>query len=311
MLKYDILYVLREFTTQNCKPALMRQSMKDYLSIGKVSKLKGVSIKSLRYYDEIGILKPAYVNQATNYRYYKPEQLFLIDAITLCIELGIPLKTLPDYQAPDKSWDFQRLLFDGKTLAEDKIRSMRNSINALQNTLRMIESGEMAVCYDSTPPAAPKSASQEEEAVRLPKGTYKISAPKRLLLTVPFDIATSTEHYNHKLLELFVGANQTGLTAAYPAGLYYEQKENVLSRFVFVHLEGDLHTLPPDSPFFIKKLPDAEYLCSKNATHQIENAQSLFAPLFIPNQDYLLLEQAITDDGTKETVFELQYLPRL
>ena len=33
--------------------------MKGYLSIGKVAKLKGVSVKSLRYYDEIGILKPA------------------------------------------------------------------------------------------------------------------------------------------------------------------------------------------------------------------------------------------------------------
>lgn len=275
--------------------------MKDYLSIGKVSKLKGVSIKSLRYYDEIGILKPAYVNQATNYRYYKPEQLFFIDAITLCIELGIPLKTLPDYQKADGSWDFQRLLFDGKTLAEDKIRSMRDSINALQNTMRLIEAGEMPVCYES--------ASTKKEAVRLPKGTYKASMPVRLLLTVPFDIATSAEHYNHKLLELFVGANQTGLTAVYPAGLYYEQKENVLSRFVFVHLEGDLHALPPDSPFAVKKLPGREYLCSKNTSHQIDNAGSLFAPLFIPNQDYLLLEQAVTNDGTKETLFELQYLP--
>ena len=36
--------------------------MKEYLTIGEVSKMKGVGIKSLRYYDRLGILKPAYIN---------------------------------------------------------------------------------------------------------------------------------------------------------------------------------------------------------------------------------------------------------
>ena len=49
--------------------------MSQYMSIGKVSKLKNVSIKSLRYYDQIGILKPAFVNTETNYRYYTEDQL--------------------------------------------------------------------------------------------------------------------------------------------------------------------------------------------------------------------------------------------
>jgi DNA-binding transcriptional MerR regulator len=94
--------------------------MKDYLSIGKVAKRKGVSIKSLRYYDEIGILKPAYVNQATNYRYYKEEQLFLIDAITLCIELGIPLKNLPGYRAEDGSGTFSDCFLTEKHLQKKR-----------------------------------------------------------------------------------------------------------------------------------------------------------------------------------------------
>ena len=71
--------------------------MKGLLSIGKVSKLKNVSIKSLRYYDEIGILKPAFINTETGYRYYLANQLFIIDAISLCLELGIPLKDLDSY----------------------------------------------------------------------------------------------------------------------------------------------------------------------------------------------------------------------
>lgn len=271
--------------------------MKDYLSIGKVSKLKGVSIKSLRYYDEIGILKPAYVNQETNYRYYKPEQLFILDAISLCIELGIPLKTLPTYQDDDGNWDFQRLLFDGKALAEDKIRAMRNSIDALQHTLRQIESGELTTRIEKTP-----------KEPLLPEHTFIQPLPKRNILAVNFDIATSADRYNHKLLELFVGADKEGLHATYPAGLYYEQKDNVLSRYVFVHLTDDSATLSPDSPFIIRELPAGKYLCSKSPAHQIEKAPEILGNYFHKDADYTLIEQTVTVESTKETLCELQFL---
>ena len=39
------------------------------LSIGTLSKLTGVHIKSLRYYDQIGTMPPAYVDPDTKYRY--------------------------------------------------------------------------------------------------------------------------------------------------------------------------------------------------------------------------------------------------
>ena len=40
------------------------------LSIGALSKQTGVHIKSLRYYDSLGILRPAYVDPCSGYRYY-------------------------------------------------------------------------------------------------------------------------------------------------------------------------------------------------------------------------------------------------
>jgi DNA-binding transcriptional MerR regulator len=295
--------------------------MKDYLSIGKVAKRKGVSIKSLRYYDEIGILKPAYVNQATNYRYYKEEQLFLIDAITLCIELGIPLKNLPGYRAEDGSWDFQRLLFDGKALAEEKIRSMRNSIDALQTTLRRIEAGELDPNFvpeapkvkapdpaDSTDPvpASPHSALSCGTSA-LPEGVAKESLEHRRLLLVPFDIATSIEHYNHKLLELFVGANKIGLETTYPAGLYYEQKSGVLSRYVFVYLAKSSFSFEGNDTFLVRDLPAGDFLCSKNSVHRIEDAKEIFGDCFDSLGDHILLEQAVTDQASRNTLFEIQF----
>ena len=45
------------------------------LSIGEFSKICGVSQKTLRYYDEIGLIKPHEINPNSNYRYYSIDQL--------------------------------------------------------------------------------------------------------------------------------------------------------------------------------------------------------------------------------------------
>ena len=45
------------------------------LKIGDFSKLSRVSVRMLRYYDEIGLLKPAEIDRFTDYRYYSEAQL--------------------------------------------------------------------------------------------------------------------------------------------------------------------------------------------------------------------------------------------
>ena len=45
------------------------------LSIGEFSKICRVSTKTLRYYDEIGLIKPDEINTETGYRYYSIKQL--------------------------------------------------------------------------------------------------------------------------------------------------------------------------------------------------------------------------------------------
>lgn len=55
--------------------------MSTYFTIGEISKFFNISIKTLRYYDEIGLLKPAYINKDNKYRYYSIEQFMKIDLI--------------------------------------------------------------------------------------------------------------------------------------------------------------------------------------------------------------------------------------
>ncbi|MBE6083614.1 MULTISPECIES: MerR family transcriptional regulator [Tissierellales] len=51
------------------------------LKIGELAHLNHISVGTLRHYDEIGLLKPEYVDPETNYRYYSIEQSALIDII--------------------------------------------------------------------------------------------------------------------------------------------------------------------------------------------------------------------------------------
>ena len=51
------------------------------LRIGDFSKIARVTVKTLRYYDKIGLLKPAFIDVNTGYRYYNEQQIFDIHAI--------------------------------------------------------------------------------------------------------------------------------------------------------------------------------------------------------------------------------------
>ena len=62
-------------------------------SIQQVARVSGVTARTLRYYDEIGLLRPARVG-AGGYRYYEREQLLRLQQILLLRDLGLDLATI-------------------------------------------------------------------------------------------------------------------------------------------------------------------------------------------------------------------------
>lgn len=62
--------------------------------IGDFSMLSKVPVKTLRYYDQIELLKPQKTDRDTGYRYYSAEQLFDANRIFLYKELGFTLKQI-------------------------------------------------------------------------------------------------------------------------------------------------------------------------------------------------------------------------
>ncbi|MBN8647875.1 MAG: MerR family transcriptional regulator [Caulobacterales bacterium] len=68
----------------------MRLVLKDY-SVKQLSDLAKISIRTLHYYDEIGLLKPSYKG-ANNYRYYSETDALKLQQIMFFKEMGFSLK---------------------------------------------------------------------------------------------------------------------------------------------------------------------------------------------------------------------------
>jgi effector-binding domain-containing protein/DNA-binding transcriptional MerR regulator len=71
--------------------------MKELFTIGEMSKLFHVKIATLRYYDEIGLLKPQYTNEHNHYRYYSTQQFERLNSIKYLRALGVPINKLLDF----------------------------------------------------------------------------------------------------------------------------------------------------------------------------------------------------------------------
>ena len=76
------------------------------LKIGEFSKLSRVSVRMLRHYDEIGLLKPAEIDRFTDYRYYREDQLPIAGRIAALKDMGFSLadivRILEVYDDPEK-----------------------------------------------------------------------------------------------------------------------------------------------------------------------------------------------------------------
>ena len=66
--------------------------------IGLFSQMNKVTIKTLRHYDEIGLLKPAHIDEFTGYRYYTSEQLPILHEILALRQMGFSLNEIAKVQ---------------------------------------------------------------------------------------------------------------------------------------------------------------------------------------------------------------------
>ncbi len=102
-------------------------------TVKQVAKMSGVSPRTLRFYDEIGLLNPARYGD-NHYRYYEEEQLLLLQQILFFRELGFPLSDIQVFmRAPD--FDKVKTLASHKSSLQRSLEKTATLIKTIDNTL--------------------------------------------------------------------------------------------------------------------------------------------------------------------------------
>jgi MerR family transcriptional regulator, thiopeptide resistance regulator len=106
-------------------------------TVAKLAKISGVSIRTLHWYDEIGLLKPAY-HGANGYRYYEEDQLLILQQILFFRELGFELKQI---EAILKRSDFDRMaaLSSHRRVLEKNVERTKELIKTIDKTIEHLK----------------------------------------------------------------------------------------------------------------------------------------------------------------------------
>ena len=105
-----------------------------------VSKLAGVSVRTLHHYDEIGLLKPA-GHSAAGYRLYAEKDLQRLQQVLFFKELGFDLKEIRKILS-DPKFDRRRALVEHRKHLLERQERVRRLIKSVDRTLNAIEKGK-------------------------------------------------------------------------------------------------------------------------------------------------------------------------
>ena len=108
--------------------------------IGEFSRLSRVSVRMLRHYDQLGLLKPSQTDPLTSYRYYSADQLPRLNRILALRDLGFSLEQvgglLDDDLSPDQ---LQGMLKLKRAEIEQGIESERSRLARLEARIRQLD----------------------------------------------------------------------------------------------------------------------------------------------------------------------------
>ncbi len=107
-------------------------------SIGEFARLGGVSVRTLRHYDEIGLLQPATVDPDTGYRGYTADQLGPLNRIVALKELGLSLTEAGRLLAGITVDELRGMLILRRAQLERELDMHRNQLLGVEARLRYI-----------------------------------------------------------------------------------------------------------------------------------------------------------------------------
>jgi DNA-binding transcriptional MerR regulator len=116
--------------------------MNTHYHVGQFAELGGVTAKTLRFYDELGILRPASVDPRTGYRRYQPQQLEELASILALRNLGVSLAQVRRLMAKGSSaLDRRATLSELKRTIEQSIQTAKQSLHWVSAALDELGEG--------------------------------------------------------------------------------------------------------------------------------------------------------------------------
>ncbi len=103
----------------------------------KVAQLSGITVRTLHFYDEIGLLKPSFVAE-NGYRYYQEKELIRLQQILFFRELGFELKKIQEIIVQD-DFDTIHALHSHKHVLEKNITRLKTLIKTIDTTITYLE----------------------------------------------------------------------------------------------------------------------------------------------------------------------------
>ena len=188
------------------------------LTIGNLSKQTGVHVKSLRYYEQLGILLPAYTDPDTGYRYYTLSQIPVVDTIRACIFLDIPLKEFTGFLTRDqRRIHYKKLFSHGTMLAHRKIRDIQEKLRLLEKFRKQMDREEDLLLHG-------------EQAIH--------ALPEKYCWVAPYAGKQHTPEFNILMTRIFDDIDRCQLRLGAEAGLLSFHRKAGTEQFLYVEVEA-------------------------------------------------------------------------
>lgn len=217
--------------------------MKELYTIGETAALMGITTRTLRYYNSMGLISPSYTDPDTGYRYYSFKQFPYIDRIKYLQSFGLSLESIKEVIL---SGSVETLL----SHLNEQREKQRRAIEESEKILRDIEWYIEYFTYGASG--------------RPPEEFYRVHLEERYILNTPCFAGEPVDEKAVRLAALKSRKQEERLAYRRQYGFLMDFDAMLEGRFLeagyFVYLREKPAVLSPG----IRSLPAGEYLCFRS-----------------------------------------------
>lgn len=111
----------------------------NYFKIGEIADIYGISVQTLRHYEKIGLLHPAYIDPITHYRYYGYEQTEVLNTIRYLRALDTPLEDIHAFINNRNVDLMENMLISQQQKVSKKIEDLHKMQQRITNRLSILQ----------------------------------------------------------------------------------------------------------------------------------------------------------------------------